>query len=133
VCARRTVIGPVIPPSCCACVARFLLRVPTPTPPACGWSSKRFTNSTGAHTIDLRDRFELDDATLPLADLLLTKLQIVQLNEKDVLDILALLADHELDPSENPEATRDGLTERVATGLKRPSAACRRIVIGEGS
>jgi hypothetical protein len=33
VCARRTVIGPVIPPSCCACVARFLLRVPyTHTP-----------------------------------------------------------------------------------------------------
>jgi hypothetical protein len=59
---------------------------------------------TMCHTIDLRDRFELDDATLPLADLLLTKLQIVQLNEKDVLDILALLADHDVDPSENPEA-----------------------------
>jgi len=52
------------------------------------------------HAIDLRDRLEVDDVTLPLADLLLTKLQIVQLNEKDLLDILALLADHPIDRSD---------------------------------
>lgn len=46
------------------------------------------------HEIDLRDRLELEGPTLPLADLLLTKLQIVELNEKDLLDILALLVDH---------------------------------------
>jgi len=49
---------------------------------------------TMCHTIDLRDRLELEPLTIPLVDLLLTKLQIVQLNEKDELDILAILLDH---------------------------------------
>jgi hypothetical protein len=49
------------------------------------------------HRLDLRDRLALDARTLPLADLLLTKLQVVELNEKDVTDLLALLADHDLD------------------------------------
>jgi hypothetical protein len=34
--------------------------------------------------------------TLPLADLLLTKLQVVKINRKDVLDALVLLAEHPL-------------------------------------
>ena len=46
------------------------------------------------HEIDLSARLELDQLTVPLAELLLTKLQIVQLNEKDQRDILALLHDH---------------------------------------
>jgi hypothetical protein len=48
------------------------------------------------HTVDLRDRLELHDRTLPLADLLLLKLQIVETNRKDFQDMLALLCDHEL-------------------------------------
>ena len=43
------------------------------------------------HKIPLGDRLEVEPATLPLAELLLTKLQIVELNEKDVRDTLALL------------------------------------------
>jgi hypothetical protein len=35
--------------------------------------------------------------TVPLAELLLTKLQIVELNEKDVKDALALLHDHQVE------------------------------------
>lgn len=46
------------------------------------------------HSLDLRDRLSLDSDTIPLADLLLTKLQVVQINEKDLLDITALLVDH---------------------------------------
>jgi len=49
------------------------------------------------HRLDLRDRLAIDARTLPLADLLLTKLQVVELNEKDLMDLLALLADHDLD------------------------------------
>jgi hypothetical protein len=49
------------------------------------------------HRLDLRDRLVPDARTLPLADLLLTKLQVVELNEKDLKDLLALLADHDLD------------------------------------
>jgi hypothetical protein len=46
------------------------------------------------HTLDLEDRLALAPQTLAPADLLLTKLQIVQFNAKDALDSLAILADH---------------------------------------
>jgi hypothetical protein len=52
---------------------------------------------TMCHALDLRDRLDDPALTLPLGDLLLTKLQVVTLNEKDLRDILALLADHEVD------------------------------------
>jgi hypothetical protein len=47
-----------------------------------------------SHAIPLADRLELEPGTLPLAELLLTKLQIAELNEKDVKDALALLHEH---------------------------------------
>ena len=40
------------------------------------------------------ERLALEPLTLPLAELLLTKMQIVQLNEKDVRDLCALVLDH---------------------------------------
>ena len=43
------------------------------------------------HELDLTERLDGGELTLPLADLLLTKLQVVRLNEKDVLDLFALL------------------------------------------
>jgi hypothetical protein len=46
------------------------------------------------HKIPLDGRIEVDPVSIPLAELLLTKLQVVQLNEKDVRDALALLHDH---------------------------------------
>jgi len=46
------------------------------------------------HKVPLGDRIELDPMSIPLAELLLTKLQVVELNEKDVRDALALLHDH---------------------------------------
>jgi len=54
-----------------------------------------------AHTFDFKDRLELDSPTLPLSDLLMTKLQIVQLNEKDIRDMISLLADHDLSDSDS--------------------------------
>jgi len=48
------------------------------------------------HTLDLRHRLLGGYLSLPLADLLITKLQIIQLNEKDLKDVLAILLDHEL-------------------------------------
>lgn len=48
------------------------------------------------HSIDLRDRLRIEAPTIPLADLLLTKLQVVELNRKDLQDLVAMLADHEL-------------------------------------
>lgn len=48
------------------------------------------------HRIDLSKRLELDSPTISVADLSITKLQIVELNEKDAVDTELLLREHEL-------------------------------------
>jgi hypothetical protein len=53
------------------------------------------------HEIPLNDRLRAQDRTVPLAELLLTKLQIIELNEKDVRDTLLLVHGH-------PVADEDG-------------------------
>ena len=49
------------------------------------------------HTLHLGDRLSLDDYTIPISDLLLTKLQVVEINEKDIRDLIAILKDHDVD------------------------------------
>jgi hypothetical protein len=56
-----------------------------------------------SHKLDLRGRLELDYPTVSLTDLLMTKLQIFELNEKDVKDMICLLHDHEFADSDLPE------------------------------
>jgi hypothetical protein len=53
-----------------------------------------------AHELDLRDSASPDGLTISLADLLMTKLQVVSINEKDVKDLLALLVDHGFGPDD---------------------------------
>lgn len=53
------------------------------------------------HKLPLASRLRVEPLTVPLAELFLTKAQIVQLNRKDVLDLLALLLDHNVGPSDN--------------------------------
>jgi hypothetical protein len=48
------------------------------------------------HELPIAARLEVDERTVPLAELLLTKLQIVRLNEKDLLDIWAILFAHDV-------------------------------------
>jgi hypothetical protein len=48
------------------------------------------------HEIPLEKRLPIDADTVPLAELLLTKLQIIELNEKDVRDTVALLLEHDV-------------------------------------
>ncbi len=55
------------------------------------------------HALDLRLRLKLARVTLPLADLLFTKLQVVQMTEKDLKDIVAIFVDHDLARSEGSE------------------------------
>jgi hypothetical protein len=50
------------------------------------------------HTLDFRKRLELTSPTLPAADLLLFKLQVIETNDKDYQDATALLADQPLTP-----------------------------------
>ncbi len=48
------------------------------------------------HTIYWKDRLEVDSPTIPLTELLLEKMQIVQINEKDIIDTIMLLLEHPL-------------------------------------
>ena len=50
-----------------------------------------------SHRVPVAERLELEPETLPLAELLVTKLQIAELNEKDVRDALALFHGHPVD------------------------------------
>jgi hypothetical protein len=62
------------------------------------------------HAFVFRDRLAVSQPTLPLAELLLTKLQIVKINRKDLLDALILLASHPL------AASSDGAGEGADSG-----------------
>ena len=64
------------------------------------------------HELDFEKRLELDERTLTLADLLLSKLQIVRMTEKDLKDIYALVNDHRLEPNPNGHEAID--VSRVA-------------------
>jgi hypothetical protein len=48
------------------------------------------------HEIPLERRLDAQSDTVPLAELVLTKLQIIELNEKDVRDAVALFVEHEV-------------------------------------
>lgn len=59
------------------------------------------------HVIDYENRLEADSPTVPVADLLLQKLQIVQTNEKDIKDTIILLCEHEVGKTDNNEINSD--------------------------
>lgn len=46
------------------------------------------------HPIELKGRLDLDPVTIPLTDIVLEKLQIVEINEKDLKDLVVLLLEH---------------------------------------
>ena len=48
------------------------------------------------HTVRWHGRLELHDETIPLAEMLLQKMQIVRINEKDLIDTIMLLLEHPL-------------------------------------
>jgi hypothetical protein len=52
------------------------------------------------HPIPWAGRLEVDNPTIPLAELLLEKMQIVQINPKDIIDTVMLLREHDLDNSD---------------------------------
>jgi hypothetical protein len=60
------------------------------------------------HSIPITERIELTTHGIPLAELLLTKMQIVKLNPKDEADIITMLYHHEVadDDGERINATR---------------------------
>jgi hypothetical protein len=55
------------------------------------------------HKFDFKNRLTLDTPTLSLADLLATKLQVVEITEREYRDVIALVNDHEVGESDTPE------------------------------
>jgi hypothetical protein len=55
------------------------------------------------HALELDKRLELDSPALTATDLLLTKLQIVELNAKDAHDASVLLTEHSLEPGDGDQ------------------------------
>jgi hypothetical protein len=65
------------------------------------------------HAIYWKDRLEADSPTIPLTELLLEKMQIVQINEKDVIDTIMLLLEHPF-----------GDVDRETINIKRAAHLC---------
>ncbi len=65
------------------------------------------------HEIPLTGRLDVDPATLPLAELVLTKLQIVKLNVKDRTDLYRLLLRYEIGPGDGASINADRLAALV--------------------
>ena len=66
------------------------------------------------HVIDFEGRLEVDSPTVPLAELFLQKLQVVQLNEKDVQDTIILLMEHDIGDSDKEEVNGNQVASTLA-------------------
>lgn len=55
------------------------------------------------HDVTFEKRLDIDPITISLADMLLEKMQIVHINEKDIVDTTMLLREHEIGEA-NPES-----------------------------
>jgi hypothetical protein len=64
------------------------------------------------HTIPWKGRLETHESTIPLAEMLMQKMQIVQINEKDIIDTIMLLLEHPLG-DEDGDVINLGLVARV--------------------
>lgn len=56
-----------------------------------------------SHEWELRERVDEDAPTVPIEDLLLSKLQIYEISDRDIRDIIAMLNDHPAEHGEDPE------------------------------
>lgn len=77
------------------------------------------------HSIPIAGRLEKQPVTIPLAELLLTKLQIVQLTERDVRDIYSLTHHHAVSAGDGSEIEADFIADLCAKdwGLWRTCTA----------
>jgi hypothetical protein len=67
-----------------------------------------------SHEIDLRRRLGHQGPAVSPSDLLLSKLQIYEVNRKDLVDIVALMLDHEIETTEQEDAIEATYIAQVA-------------------
>ena len=65
------------------------------------------------HKFNLKDRLQVDKITIPLADLLATKLQVVEITEREYKDIIALLHDHEIGDDDRSDMINGAYLARI--------------------
>jgi hypothetical protein len=84
------------------------------------------------HAVPL-ERLGADSPTVPLAELLVTKLQIVRMNEKDVKDIAAILLEHPVGEGDDETVSAPRVAQLLAGdwGLWRTSRGSIEFMRGE--
>jgi len=65
------------------------------------------------HTIDFKKRLEVDSPTIPSAELLLQKIQMVRMNEKDIKDAIVLVRAHEIGEGDGERINRASVGARL--------------------
>jgi hypothetical protein len=66
------------------------------------------------HAISWNGRLEVDWPTIPLAEMLLEKMQIVRINEKDIIDTVMLLLEHPLGAGDQETINLDQIARLCA-------------------
>ena len=66
------------------------------------------------HIVNFKGRLEIDYPTVPLTDMLLSKLQIVKINEKDIIDSVVLLREHTVGSEDKEMINEDYIAELFA-------------------
>jgi hypothetical protein len=69
-----------------------------------------------SHRLDFEARLELEPTTLTAADLLLAKLQVAEVNRKDLTDTAMLLLDHGLADADTPDLINAGYISELCSG-----------------
>jgi hypothetical protein len=68
------------------------------------------------HKFNFKDRLEIDQYTISLADMLATKLQIVEINQKDLKDIVSMFVDHDVGTADAPEVINGAYLAKLCSG-----------------
>jgi hypothetical protein len=66
------------------------------------------------HVVSWDGRLEVDSPTIPLSEMVLEKMQIVRINEKDVIDTIMLLLEHPLGDRDQETINIDRIAELCA-------------------
>jgi hypothetical protein len=84
------------------------------------------------HPIPWKGRLEVDTLTIPLAELLLEKMQIVKINEKDIIDTIMLLREHEVSNDDDDHINGERVADLCAGewGLWRTTSMNLEKVVG---
>ncbi|MEM2122996.1 MAG: hypothetical protein QXE79_05105 [Candidatus Bathyarchaeia archaeon] len=59
------------------------------------------------HKINFKNRLEMDYPTIPLSELLLEKLQIIEFTRKDFIDVVMLLREHEVSDNDSEAINKE--------------------------